>query len=212
MLLIVRDRSTNRKADNSDSTVLSLNRALDDDASINFQSTDITTLPPKLCQRVEHLHAKKECEDHEQLDSELELEESELEESKLEEPGLEEPDQQMKVEANIQDKIQVGVTTRGAIIQERMAIRYNKRHNVEIFEVGDIISICIPREDKAKIDNKRLYCRIIARPHPDRHQLLSKYGILIGLYPTKALQRASPMLEFPLLNSEDIERQEKKLP
>ena len=80
------------------------------------------------------------------------------------------------------------------------------------FVVGDIISVGIPREDRTKTDdNKRLYCRIIAKPHPDRHQLLSKYGILIYLYPTKALQRASPMVEheFPLLNAEDIERQEK---
>ena len=43
---------TNRKADNSDSSVLSLNRALDEDASIiaNFQSIDITTFLPKLHQ------------------------------------------------------------------------------------------------------------------------------------------------------------------
>ena len=68
------------------------------------------------------------------------------------------------------------------------------------FVVGDIISVGIPREDRTKTDdNKRLYCRIIAKPHPDRHQLLSKYGILIGLYPTKALQRASPMLEHEFL-------------
>ena len=87
--------------------------------------------------------------------------------------------------------------------------RYNKRHNVEIFEVEDIISVGIPREDRAKTDNKRLYCRIIAKPHPDRHQLLSQYGILIGLYPTKALQRASPMLEheFPIFSAENIEHQ-----
>ena len=53
------------------------------DASIiaNFQSIDITTLPPKLHQRVEYLHAERECEDYEQLDSDRELEESELEES-----------------------------------------------------------------------------------------------------------------------------------
>ena len=90
----------------------------------------------------------------------------------------------MEVEANIRYKIQVEVTARGAIIPERMATRYNKCHNVEIFEIGDIISVGISREDRAKTDNRRLYCRIIARPHPHRHKLLSKYGILIGLYPT----------------------------
>ena len=41
------------------------------------------------------------------------------------------------------DEIQVEVTARRAIIRERMATRYNKRHNVEIFEAGDIISVII---------------------------------------------------------------------
>ena len=49
----------------------------------------------------------------------------------------------MEVEATIRDKIQVEVTTRGAIIRDRMATRYNKRHNVEIFKVGDIIIVGI---------------------------------------------------------------------
>ena len=47
----------------------------------------------------------------------------------------------MEVEANIRDKIQVEVTARGAT-------RYNKHHNVEIFEVGVIISVGIPCEDR----------------------------------------------------------------
>ena len=51
---------------------------------------------------------------------------------------------------------------------------YNKRYNVEIFEVGDIISV-------GKIELKQIIDNFIAKPHPDRHQLLSKYGILIGL-------------------------------
>ena len=115
-----------------------------------------------------------------------------LERSEVEELEPEESDhQQMEVGGNIRDKIQVEVAARGAIVRERMATRYNKRQNVEIFEVGDIISVGIPHKDRAKTDNKRLYCRIIAKPHPDRHQLLSKYGILIGF----SLQRASPMLE-----------------
>ena len=124
--------------DDSDSSILSLNRALDEDASIiaNFQSIDITTLPPKLRERVQNFLAERECEDYEQLDSdheELEPEESEVEESEVEESEVEgskveelEPEeldyQQMEVESNIRDKIQVEVTARGAIVRERMAI------------------------------------------------------------------------------------------
>ena len=73
---------------------------------------------------------------------ELELEESEVEEPEPEESEPEESDhQQMEAEANIWDRIQVEVTTRGAIIQERMATKYNKPHDVEIFKVRDIISV-----------------------------------------------------------------------
>ena len=123
----------------------------------NFQSIDIT-LPPKLREQVQNFLAEREFEDYEQLDSdheELVLEESEVEELEPEEWDH----QQMEVEANIWDKIQVEVTARRAIVRERMATRYNKHHNVEIFEVGDIISVGIPREDRAKTDNRRLDCR-----------------------------------------------------
>ena len=66
--------------DDSDSSNLSLNRALDEDASIiaNFQSIDITTLPPKLRERVQNFLAERECEDFKQLDSDHEELEFEL--------------------------------------------------------------------------------------------------------------------------------------
>ena len=62
--------------------------------------------------------------------------------------------------------------------------------------VGDLVSVGIPRLDKAKTDNKRLYCRIIAKPQPERHQLICQFEILKGLYPTKSLQQASEMLDL----------------
>ena len=123
-----------RRIDDSNSNILYLNRALAEDASIiaNFQSIDITTLPPKLRERVQNFLAERECEDYEQLDSDheelLEPEESEVEESEVEESEVEELEpeeldyQQMEVESNIRDKIQVEVTVRGAIVRERMAI------------------------------------------------------------------------------------------
>jgi len=69
-----------------------------------------------------------------------------------------------------------------------MATRYNTRHQVEVFMVGDIVSVGIPREDRAKTDNKRLYCKIIAKPQPERHHLHFKFGVLAILYLTKDLQ------------------------
>jgi len=37
----------------------------------------------------------------------------------------------------------------------------------------------------AKLDSKRLYANAIAKPQSERHQLLTKYGGLVALYPTK---------------------------
>lgn len=95
-------------------------------------------------------------------------------------------------------------------MRQKMAMRYNTRHHVEIFNIGDLISVGIPREDRAKTDNKRLYCRIFDKPQPERHRLVSKYGILKGLYPTKALKRAPTMLELeeelPLLDPKEVDK------
>ena len=87
-----------------------------------------------------------------------------------------------------------------------MAARYNQRHKVHVFNIGDIVTIKIPREDRAKTDHKRLYCKIIQKPHPERHQLLCQYGVLNLLYPTKDLQPASNLLglNFPTLPTSSI--------
>jgi len=79
-----------------------------------------------------------------------------------------------------------------------MAQRYNKRHAVHIFDVGDMVSVGIPREDRAKTDNKRLYAKVIAKPQPERHQLLTKYGVLVNLYPTKDLQPATDLMSLEI--------------
>jgi len=42
------------------------------------------------------------------------------------------------------------------------------------FAVGDIVSIGIPKEDRAKTDNKQLYAKLIAKPQSEHHQLLTK--------------------------------------
>lgn len=39
------------------------------------------------------------------------------------------------------------VQARGLIVRTRMANRYNQRHAVHVFSIGDIVSVGIPRED-----------------------------------------------------------------
>lgn len=75
-----------------------------------------------------------------------------------------------------------------------MANCYNQQHAVYVFFIGDIVSVGIPQEDRAKTDNKRLYAKIIGKLQPERHQLLTKYGVLGTLYAIKDLQPASSLM------------------
>ena len=68
-----------------------------------------------------------------------------------------------RVEAH-RNQIQAEVAGLGIVVREKMANRFNTRHHVEVFDIGDLVSVGIPREDRAKTDNKRLYYRIIAKP------------------------------------------------
>ena len=62
---------------------------------------------------------------------------------------------------------------------QRMKDRYNKR-KVQIFEVGDAVSVRVPKIDRATTDVRRLPCMIVERRGTKqfRYQLQSKYGPL----------------------------------
>ncbi|KAF8422259.1 hypothetical protein EV426DRAFT_176299 [Tirmania nivea] len=76
----------------------------------------------------------------------------------------------------------------------QMANRYNKRFQIESFEVNAIVSLHIPRQDRGTLDYPRLYARILAQPHPGRYQLQTQYGILDRLYPTAELNSVPPLV------------------
>ena len=80
-----------------------------------------------------------------------------------------------EVEESILDAVQHART--------KMANRYNKRFHIDHFEVNSIISLRIPKEDRATLDLPRLYARVLAQPHTGRYQLQTQYGILDRLYP-----------------------------
>ncbi|KAF4632748.1 hypothetical protein G7Y89_g5377 [Cudoniella acicularis] len=69
----------------------------------------------------------------------------------------------------------------------QMVQKYSKRHDIQHFEVGDIVSVKIPREDRTSTDNKRLYGRELAEPYSHRYQILTHSGIIERLVPTKGL-------------------------
>ena len=68
-----------------------------------------------------------------------------------------------------------------------MIRKYTKKHDIQHFEVGAIVSIKVPREDRTSTDNKRLFSRILEEPYPHRYQIITASGIIQRLIPTKSL-------------------------
>jgi hypothetical protein len=68
-----------------------------------------------------------------------------------------------------------------------MIRKYTKKHDIQHFEIGAIVSIKVPREDRTSTDNKRLFARILEEPYPHRYQILTASSIIQRLIPTKSL-------------------------
>jgi hypothetical protein len=69
----------------------------------------------------------------------------------------------------------------------RMIQKYSKKQDIQHFEVGDVVSLKVPREDRTSTDNRRLFGRILDEPYPHRYKILTHSGIIQRLLPTKGL-------------------------
>jgi hypothetical protein len=69
----------------------------------------------------------------------------------------------------------------------RMAKKYSKRHDIQHFAVGDIVSLKVPREDRTSADNRRLFARILEEPYSHRYKVVTLSGTIKRLIPTKEL-------------------------
>jgi hypothetical protein len=69
----------------------------------------------------------------------------------------------------------------------KMAQKYSKKHNIQHFDIGDIVSLKVPREDRTSTDNRRLFGRILEEPYSHRYKVLTCSGIIKRLIPTKEL-------------------------
>ena len=82
-----------------------------------------------------------------------------------------------------------------------MVRKYTKKHDIQYFEVGAIVSIKVPREDRTSTDNKRLFARILEEPYPHRYRVLTPSGVITRLIPTKSLgvveQALWPDIQIP---------------
>lgn len=68
-----------------------------------------------------------------------------------------------------------------------MKKKYSRNHKVVTFEIDQVVTLRIHKEDRATTDNHQLLCMIKEIPHEGRHKLQTKFGILDRLYPTSEL-------------------------
>jgi hypothetical protein len=68
-----------------------------------------------------------------------------------------------------------------------MVRKYSKKHNIQHFDIGAIVSLKVLREDRTSTDNKRLFARILDEPYSHRYKVVTLSGIIKRLIPTKEL-------------------------
>jgi hypothetical protein len=68
-----------------------------------------------------------------------------------------------------------------------MVEKYSKKHDIQHFDVRDIVSLKVPREDRTSTNNRRLFRRILEEPYSHRYKVLTSLGIIKRLIPTKVL-------------------------
>lgn len=68
-----------------------------------------------------------------------------------------------------------------------MAQKYSKRHDIQHFEIGDIVSLKVFREDRTSTNNQRLFRRILNKLYPYRYKVVTLSRNLKRLILTKEL-------------------------
>ncbi|KAF5120254.1 hypothetical protein E5D57_012260 [Metarhizium anisopliae] len=76
----------------------------------------------------------------------------------------------------------------------RMMQKYSKQHTIQHFNIGDIVSVKVPREDRTSTDNRRLFGRILVEPYAHRYKVLTTSGVIKRLIPTKGLSAVNESL------------------
>jgi len=88
--------------------------------------------------------------------------------------------------------IEIEVHPHTAKARQRSANKYNKRHTIEAFSPGDVVSIRVPREDRTATDPYRIFCRVLAVPHHNRYKLQTAHEVLNIHYPVAVINRVPP--------------------
>lgn len=91
------------------------------------------------------------------------------------------------------------VRKRGKKARAYMKKRDANNHKVRRFEVGEFVSIKVPKSSTNTKSRGRLLCRITRKPHPDRYQVESEYGIIDRYFNTSDLQSIPPALDITFM-------------
>ena len=73
---------------------------------------------------------------------------------------------------------------RGAMVK-----KYSKKHTIEVFAIGDIVSMALPRLTRTSTNMKRIWGRVLSVPYSDRYEIQTKWGVLDRKVVTRHLQR-----------------------
>ena len=113
------------------------------------------------------------------------------------------------VESGAKARAELGEESRDLVIEKaqkstqkaraKMVLKYSKRYDIQHFEIGDIVSIKVPREDRTSTDNRRLFGRVLNEPYPHRYKVLTSVGIIKRLIPTKGLGVVNKALWLDIL-------------
>lgn len=90
------------------------------------------------------------------------------------------------------DAISTTIQKNTSHAQKKMVDRFNskKGSNVEVFSIGEIVSLFLPRRSRgSSTDGKRVFCRIIRVAHGSKYQLQCCDGIIDRFYSTRELER-----------------------
>jgi hypothetical protein len=79
-----------------------------------------------------------------------------------------------------------------------MVAKYSKRHDIQVFSLGDLVSVAIPRLDRGPLDERRILGRIKTIPREDKYEVETVHGIGETLHPTPELLPVPSEIQFQL--------------
>ena len=121
----------------------------------------------------------------------------ETEDATPEPDGIEVADEALLEEQDIDRQ----VLEHQAFVRDRMIQKYSLNHDIQQFEVDQIVTLKLPVEDRSALDDRRLFCKVAERPADHKYQLQCQYGIISNLYPTRQLNKVHPVLQTRFLEA-----------